>query len=292
VLILLPGETFNDGLKGQFATFFSALVAGLPVWFIPWRKAQGLAVREDAQGEQERRSVVRKIYLYAFVLFATLTMLGSAIYVLSRLLTLALGGGGAANLLRDIALPAAYALIAAVVWVYHGLALRGDGRRYQAEQAARRSGYSVIVVDEGEAKFGNAFIAELKRALPGVNVASRGFGGTGDAAVATSSPAQLVVGTWRMLGVGKTEIAGLAEGARKLVVPTPAHGFEWVGVDTADAAGLGKDAARAAKGIIEGETARPRRGLHPVVIVVLGLVGLCVLVQVILFLASTISLRF
>ncbi len=269
-------QIFGDGQKELLAWSTAALIAGLPVWLIPWRFAQSLAVREDARGAQERRSIVRKGYLYLYLLLASLTILGSAIFILARLLSLVLGDRSGGNLLSELAYPFAYALIAAGVWAIHGLALRGDGARFQAEQNARRAEFSIGIVDEGEAKFGNALVAELNRTLPGLTIVPQGFGTPASGENAPSlAQAKVIVGAWTMFASESAR----ASDALKLIVPTPLEGAQWIGVDAANAQALASEAARAVKRMIEGESAKTRRGLHPAVIIVLVLIGLCVLLS-------------
>lgn len=289
------GEFFGDGIKEQLAWFTAALIAGLPIWLLPWWRAQRLAVQNDEIGAAERRSTIRKIYLYFYLLVATLTMLGCAIFVLSRLLTFALGDRSGNNLFVEIVQPLAFALIGAGVWVYHIYCIRLDGARHQAEQAARRAEFSVAIVDSGQAKFGHALITELNRILPGLTLIPQGFAiqGTADAQPNPSAHApNLVVGAWTMLSAAPVGEGMDASPVRKLIVPTQVDGADWVGVDATNVQSLAKDAGRMVKRVVEGETTAARRGMHPAVIVVLALVGLCVLLQLLSFLSQFVARTF
>lgn len=55
----LGGDAFGRDLKEPLAWFTAALAAGLPVWALPWRRAQISAVMPNAAGASERRSVVQ-----------------------------------------------------------------------------------------------------------------------------------------------------------------------------------------------------------------------------------------
>lgn len=280
------GGFFDNGLKEALAYCTAALVAGLPIWLIPWRRAQTLAVKEDEIGAAERRSIIRKIYLYFFLLLATLTMLGCAIYILARLLTLALGDRSGGSSLVDLIYPLAYGLLAAGVWVYHIFAIRLDGARFRDEQAARRSVYSVAIVDSGEAKLGHALVAELNRLLPGLTILPFGFAiqGADTAKEIAAEPPKLIVGAWTMLSDANQATAALRAGpARKLLVPTQVEGADWIGIDATKVESLAQEAGRAVKQIVEGESSTPRRGLHPAVIVLLALVGMCIVFQILVF---------
>ncbi|MGB8648727.1 MAG: DUF5671 domain-containing protein, partial [Anaerolineae bacterium] len=74
----IAGDPFGSTLREPLAWFTAALVAGLPVWLLPWRSAQLTADRPGPQGSDERRSIVRKLYLYFYLFAASMTVLGSA----------------------------------------------------------------------------------------------------------------------------------------------------------------------------------------------------------------------
>jgi len=298
------GEFFGEGLKVQLAWFTAALIAGLPVWLIPWRSAQIAATAPAPQGTAERRSFVRKLYLYGFVFVATMTVLGCAIYILFQILNLMLGGRSGGNLLADLGQPLAFALIAVGVWLYHGWLLRRDGQLLSSEKADRRAEFRVAIVDADTGQFGRAVMETLRRELPGLALIPVGLtpvAGEAMGAVTDELPlsaqlnqAALIVGPWNMevsggasSGVnGETTAALQASPARKLLVPTRREGLDWVGVDTWDATAMANQTARAVKQIIEGEELKPSRSMSMGVTLVLALVGLCILVQVISFLVQ------
>ncbi|NTU79242.1 MAG: hypothetical protein HGA45_07535, partial [Chloroflexales bacterium] len=63
----LGAPSFGDDLREQLAWALAALIAGLPVWALIWRKAQGLAALDGPGGDAERGSLARRIYLYGFL---------------------------------------------------------------------------------------------------------------------------------------------------------------------------------------------------------------------------------
>lgn len=297
ISVVFGGDFFGAGLKEQLAWCTAALVAGLPVWLIPWRKAQTLAVQDNPQGEQERRSIIRKGYLYLFLLIASLTILGCAIYILWRFLSVMLGERIDGNLLTELAYPFAFGLIGAGVWVVHGLALRGDAARFQKEASARRAAFSIGIADEGEASFGHALVAELNRTLPGLTIVPQGFAiaaeGTGDAPAVSFAQSKVIVASWKILAKENADTSAFrASEGQKWIVPTPVESAQWLGVDASNPQALAQEAARAVKRVIEGEATKARRGLHPAVIIVLVLIGLCILFQVITFVWSQMVMRF
>jgi hypothetical protein len=218
----------------------------------------------------------------------------SLVYILSRLISLALGVGGDGSLLVDLGQAIAFAIVAAGVWVYHFLLLRQDAALKRQEKQAQLAGWRLAVVDPGNGSFARALLEELRRELPGLPVDPIGL--TVEAAAALQSelddiPARLAAAS---LIVGPAEIAfpgtgdgtvapELAQGilrgpARKLLVPLPSPGLDWAGIDRWDEAGLVRQTVLAVRQVVDGE---PVRAVRPWSF--LSIVGL---VLGILFLAS------
>ena len=161
-------RSFGDALRVQLAWFSAAVLAGLPVWLLTWRQAQGHAAQRGPEGGEERQSLVRKIYLYAFLLAATLTVLGCAIYVVYQILASALGAVTLS--LSALGQAIAYGLIGALVWLYHIAALRGDGELARQDQAAQLADFPVLLLDLPASSLGPAVQAALQHELPGLQV--------------------------------------------------------------------------------------------------------------------------
>lgn len=283
----------SNDLREQLAWFTAALIAGLPVWLLPWRSAQLGAVASPPVGMEERRSVVRKIYLYFYLFVATLTVLSSLVYIVYRLLSLVLGEAGTGNLLSDLGHAIAFSVIAVGVWLYHGSALRGDGQRSRREQTARLQSLRVAVVDGGAGHFGRAVLDGLRREVPGLTLDSIGLTPAGAAAMGIAHnheavPAQLaaaglIVGLFDITIAGG-EIASLvaASPARKLLVPVRLEGWEWVGVDRWNGEALVRQTVHAVKQIAAEEEVKPVRPLSAGAIIGLVVGGLLLLVLVVI----------
>jgi hypothetical protein len=272
----LADQSFASGLKEQLAWSTAALLAGLPVWLWPWRLVQLKAVAPGPEGAEERQSLVRKIYLYFYLFVATMTVLSSAIYIVFQLLSLVLGGRDATNLLSDLGHAIAFGLIAVGVWLYHGLALRDDGRLNQRDQSDRLTGWRVALVDKGEGEFGRAALDRLRHELPDLSLepiglteqAAQAMGATTGQGniLAQLAGVQLIVGPWDMTVEGNgvpSEVARaiVTNPARKLLVPVRAGGWEWAGVDRWNADSLVQQTVHAVKQIVTGEEVKPARGL-------------------------------
>jgi hypothetical protein len=262
VLIRLFSQPFSDSLRESLAWFTAALLTGLPVWLFPWRQAQVEAVALTPEGVEARRSVVRKIYLYFYLFVATMTVLSSAVYILYRLLSLALGERGEGNLVTGIAQAVAYAVVGVLVWLYHGSALRGDGESSRRELAQRLKDVRVAIVDTGEAGFGRSLLDRLQQedlglnfeliTLPVQDAEAR------QAIVAKLDTAGLIVGPWSMAMDGATVHADISHSvvnspARKIMIPVPLSGWDWAGVDAWNAEELMQQTVRAVRQWAGGE---------------------------------------
>jgi hypothetical protein len=283
------------------AWFTAALIAGLPVWLLPWRQAQAGAVAAGAAGADERRSVVRKIYLYFYLFVATMTVLSSAVYIVYRILSIVLGARSSGNLLSDLGQAIAFSIIAIGAWLYHGFAVRGDGQINKREQTQRLSAMRVAVVDAGDGRFGCAALAGLQHELPGLTLDPIGLTQPAVEAMGMApaisnqqseicnrlASAGLIVGSWTIAVVGgavTAEIAGavVASPARKLLVPTRADGWEWAGVDRWNAEAIVRQTVRAVKQMAEGEEVKPVRplGAGEIIGIIIGVIVLLILLAI------------
>ncbi|MCL4487052.1 MAG: DUF5671 domain-containing protein [Chloroflexi bacterium] len=294
------GGTFGNGLKEQLAWGTAALLAGFPVWLIPWRGLQNAAAAggSGAAGQGERQSLIRKIYLYGYLLVASLTVLGSAIYILSRLLSLALGGSDTLGLVSDLANALGFGLIAAGVWVVHGLALRDDGRLAKRDQAERVSSTTVAVVDDGEGRWGSAVLDALRREWPDLQL--RPIGLTPAAAAAMHAPAEqelnaaalssagIIVGPWSITAAAPRLAQALnCSKARKLLVPASAEGWEWVGVEPMNEGELVQQSVQAVRRALGGGGPEFSRSAAAAVVVLVAVA--CAALPIIFFALSLLA---
>ena len=222
------------------------------------------------------------------------------VYIVYRILSLVLGERGIGNLLSNLGQAIAFSLIAVGVWLYHGAALRGDGRLSRREQARRLAEFRVAVVDVGEGHFGRAVLDGLRRELPDLSLDPIGLATATAEAVAMSGSedtiadqlagAKLIIGPWTIAipgaagGAVTAKIAGavVSSPACKLLVPVRAAGWEWVGVDPGSAEALVRQTVRAVKQWVEGEEIRAARplGAGAIVGIVVGVLFLLILLAI------------
>ena len=294
----------TKGLKNELAWFIAALIVGLPVWLLPWRQVQHGAIAITPAGSEERRSVVRKIYLYFYLFIATMTVLVSAVYIVTSLLSLVLGKPGEGNLLNNLGQAIAFILIGVSVWMYHGYALLTDGKINRRDQTSRYAEVRIAVVDTGEEHFGSSVVEGLQREMPGLNidlikipVLPEDEKVTTKAISLQLAQAGLIIGPWTMTAAdglagedgGGIASAVIASPARKLLIPTRAKGWEWAGLDRLNNKSLVQDTVRAVKQMIEGEEVKVVRPMSAgaIVGIVIGvLFFLSILATVIISFAS------
>jgi hypothetical protein len=240
----------NAGLLEQLAGFVAALTAGLPVWLLAWLPAQREARSDRASS---RQSILRKVYLYAFLLVAIVATLFNAITVVYHLLNALLGLSDLATALGSIARATGLAVIGVSLWVFHGLVLRGDAQRARQDRQAqdeerteadaaqaraladRWADFPLAVVDDGDGSFGQLAIEALRRKLPYLSLipvaltaaAAEALSAPADQAAPRLAGARLIVAPWTALTAG-SELSGLQVPA--VLVPVSRPGVYWAGL--------------------------------------------------------------
>ncbi|MBI5653116.1 MAG: hypothetical protein HZC40_22135 [Chloroflexi bacterium] len=268
VVITAASEGFRgNDLKEQTAWFSAALIAGMIVWFLPWQRAQIAAIAP--LGADERRSIVRKIYLFVYLFVATMTILATAVYIVFRPLSLLLGTRFSGNLISDLAHALAYGLIGIALWLYHGWALRGDGARNRAARIERLAGLRVAIIG---GTLSDAIASGLQREFPGLALDTLDLANAPADLSARLANAGLIVGPWTIA----LDPRVAASPARKLLIPTKSESWDWVGVESARA--FAPQTVRAVKQIVEGETLKS--GGNPVALIIGIIVLICILIQV------------
>jgi hypothetical protein len=298
VIIRALGKDFGTSLREEFAWFTAAIIAGLPLWIIPWRQVQVAAEDSSLAGDDARRSLVRKIYLYFFLFVATMTVLSSAVYIIFRVLSMLLGEDPL--MFAELGQAISFSLIAVGVWLYHGRALRGDRRISLSEQASSIAALRVTIVDVNEGSFGQAVIDELKREIPDIKpklislnpevVEGVEAGSSQETITAQLAEAGLIVGPWMIAipggskGVVSASIARAVTDspARKLLVPLRIEGWEWAGVEPWGTEALIRHIVRAVKQIATGEVVKPARpmSLGTVIGIIIGVLLLLSLLAI------------
>ncbi|MDY7079054.1 MAG: DUF5671 domain-containing protein [Chloroflexota bacterium] len=276
---------FGTELEEQLAWFTAAIIAGLPVWILPWWQAQDRATEPGPAGTDARRSTVRKIYVYFFMLVATMTVLSGAVFIIFRISSWLLGLD--IPTLNELGHAIAYSMIAVCVWLYHGSILRSDHRLSEEEQVRRLKALRVAVVDVDDGQFGLAVVDALKRQVPELGVQSiiLAHSGGDEESMARLAQAGLIVVPWTItIPGGEGDVvsplvfqAVASSPARKLLVPTRFQDWEWAGVNRWDTELLIRQTVHAVKQIAAGEEVKPARPLGAGAVIAIAAGVLCLL---------------
>ena len=268
VLILMISESgFGDGLREQVAGSSAALVAGLPVWLLSWRKAQLSAQSAGVEGQVERRATVRKVYLYLFLFVGTITVLTSAVVILSQLLNLVLGTKAPEDLPSMLAHAIAFSVLAAGLWTYHRARLREDRDREETDMRNQATEVRVMILTPEDDDLGAALVLALQDEVPGL-IAEQ----TADAGGIAGLSANDAV-------IASGDLAGMVADspARKLLIPLSRPGWDWVGAPLRPKQDTIKETVQALRHIIAGERIRPFRRLSGGMRIVLAIGALLLL---------------
>ena len=281
--------TFGTGLQQQLAWFAAVTIAGLPVWYLPWRQAQKTAANTGSEGTSESRSVIRKIYLYFFLFVATMTVLSSVVYITFRLINMLLGEDPPT--LSDLGQPIAYSMIAAGVWYYHWSVLRTDRQRMVLEQVKKLEDSSIVLVDVGDKYFSQKVMEGLKRENLGVSLISIDFGIEGEKTriseeqkeiIDQLNQADLIISPWEIVKAGgaSSEISNeitravVNSSAIKLLLPTRSERWEWVGVEKWDSEYFVRHTINAVKQFLKGEDVKLIKplGAGAILVIIIGII--------------------
>lgn len=281
VVDALTTQAWSGLLVQRLAAALATLGAGLPLWLLTWRSMQAEALSAGTGGEHARRSLVRRIYLY-LALFASviggMVFAGSFIY---RLVNSLLGVAGVnllAESLKDLERLALFILLG----VYHGLSMRRDGKTAGLSLEEKQATFRVLVFDVQGGDFGAPMLQAIHKQAPHLNAAIQEATQPLDKEVSPGAiilPASLALA----LPAGLQKWLAKYEGAR-LVVPTPAPGWVWVGNPHPDL----NQAALAVRQLAEGQELRQKTPTTPWMVVLYVMAALFGL-ELLLFLFSMVA---
>lgn len=286
-LLTLPAMVGLNFYREQVALYAAMTVVGAPVWLLPWRSMQKLAATDmQAAGLDERRSTVRKIYLYFFVFIASLAVFGSIGWFVYHILTALLGADLPDDFLTLVLNALVIGLVAAGVWLYHWAAIRRDSRLEQQTEAKRLANISVVVIDGGEGQLGRQLVSRFRQELPDVRLTPLGLTAQAEAAmdgqpfsVAALNSANFIIGSWQSLNSGQVAAAAATATATKIVAPLAESSWHWTGVSNQSADYHARQAVQGVKQALDGEEIRLGREFDAgtIIAIVVGVVlFLCV----------------
>ncbi len=177
-----PGPSQDDQLRFQLIGAVPAILAGLVLWLGTWTPLQRGLRPATPDGEIERASLVRKLFIYLIVLVSALAVLLSATVAISSIVERILGTPGHEefrNIEHDLGAPVTNLIVFATVWLFHRrVAIR---RLYT---------YLIAAIGLGMLAIGAAgAIGVLGSQLMGVNTHGNGETATYMALVIVGAPA-------------------------------------------------------------------------------------------------------
>lgn len=282
-LLYVVDEGMTDTYRELLAYFSAALVAGLPVWVLAWRLAQQEASLQDKTGSQARDSLVRKIYLYLFLFVSMILVLGSAIFVVYRLLQWLLFGESLT--LIDIAIPLTIATVQTGVWFYHLATLRTDQALTAQDEVRQLSDLQLALIDDANSPLMEAIASRLRKAAPGLDVvpiqahASDGLRVEDKHMLeAQLQRAEVIVAPWTLYlkqdaSSSSAWLVDLANHpAQKIVLPDTGQRWHWVGMDPLSPDDAADETLTMLKRIVSGEEikGRSRIGFATIGLIILG----------------------
>jgi hypothetical protein len=217
------GRAVLGDWRDPLAWSLALSIVALPVYSWAARTTERLALGSPV----EERTLARRIYLYAALLFGIITTI-VAVVQLVRLLLGAVLGVEQPRLLTDLALWGGYAVIGSAIGYYHLVLVRRAG---DAREEPDTTPIAVALVVEPS--LGERLTALLRRELPAADlrVALPGDAAATDAALAGADVLVLSFGAL----FERATAATLHRFAKpKLLVPTQAPDYDVLGADRGD----------------------------------------------------------
>src|SRR5438477_391813 len=182
VLVSPPGPSRDDLLRFQLIGAVPAIVAGLALWLGAWIPLQRGLRAATADGEIERRSVVRKLAIYLVVLVSALAVLLSATVAVANVVERILGTPDREqyrNIQHDLGFPVTNLVVFATVWLFHRRVVQAEAaRETEVERAAtvrRLYTYLIAAIGLGMLAIGTAgAIGVFGSQLMGLNTHGNG----------------------------------------------------------------------------------------------------------------------
>lgn len=250
------------GLRIPLSNGLAIVAAGVPVWLASWGPMQRLAWQPGEAGEEARRSVVRRGYLYLFAFAGAIGLLASLAALVNLLLSILLGGEPATP--GSTATRATLeALLLAAVLGYSLYTIRADVRRERRSRAEVLAEFPIALV--GPEPWTARFRTTLTHSLPGISLRehlSEELSAALRDSRAVLFPASLLT-SWPEADRARLS----AYGGLRLPVPENEPQWGWVGLVDRSQAWQAEQAARAIEMAAFGQPVRSPKAVSPWAIV-------------------------
>ncbi len=278
--LLVNKNTWDAIYLDDLTIALAMLIIGLPVWILNWRKVN------EEQGDQARRSMIRKVYLYLVLFIGVMGVMISAGALIFQLLQALLGDPEDDLLQITLDLISILVLFFLAIW-YHGQILRSDGRLFTKSQEERYADFPVLVLVSELGAFSKMLIATFQKeaaTMPvAVHVVEQGAPDeTLSDAKAVILPASIATSPGEAIRLWLQDFSGV-----RFVVPTPVQGWVWVPGNGGPLQSLVRQTAEMVRKLAEGEDISKARPSPPWIIfgyILGGIFGLIVILLAISFL--------
>ncbi len=255
VFIQVFESSFGSDLREILAYSISGVLAGLPVWIIPWRQEEAQSTESSPQGDDCRQSTVRKIYIYFFLLIATTTALSSSVYIVYRLVDTLFGND--APTFTQLAEAIALITIAVGIWLYHGSILRRENKFEEAARDEKLRAMRVVLVGAKESFEENLLLA-INEEIPELDIYPLWLSEE-NANLELLDNAELIISASNIaFSGGSVWEKVIASSARKLLTPAWRKGWNWAGVAHWEEGELIAQTLFALKEFLDGKEIRKR----------------------------------
>jgi hypothetical protein len=248
--------------RDVLAPSLASLMVGLPLWLLNWVPMQRDAHQASNAGEQARRSLVRKIYLYLILFLSIIGVMVSGGMLFYLVLT-NLFGATTSGFWQEFAQRLAILLLVALWLSYHLVTLRKDGAQSQRVLTDRHVCFPAVIFQRGEDDFAGLVVDALQRQAPQLPLAIHRVETTPLSeellsAKAVVIPSSLAIHSPEALRVWLSEYRGT-----QIFVPQPKNGWTYLGTPPRTQLELAQDTARLLKDLAEGQDARRPTQISP-----------------------------
>ena len=287
-LLVQSNFRWEDSSRSEFSGALAALVIGLPLWLITWRSVQRDCAQSGDLGEQARRSLFRRGFLFLVLFACVIGIMFSAGALLYQFI-LAWLGDPAQEIRALVVNHIKTVILFAIFGFYHWRILRRDNVWLEGYLSKIHAQFPVLVLTPPDGEFGGTVAAALEQEAPHLPVAVHSIeDGAPDeafsAAKAVILPTELLVKPSEALRIWLQGYNG-----PRLAVPTHTHGWHWISGHDPGLGSQARQAARTVKSLAEGETVAGFRDISPWSIVIYILAGLFTLEIVFVVITSLIE---
>lgn len=161
-----PQASWENDLRKILAAALMMIGIGVPLWWNNWQKLNREVEQKDSMGEHARRSLIRRGYVYLFILSGVLGVMFSSGALLYRLLMSLLGTSNP-NLLLESLRNLRLLMIFSFVLVYHWRTLRSDLQKVAIIKETQRANYRVAILTKNPEQ-AKLITEQLTREAPGI----------------------------------------------------------------------------------------------------------------------------